>query len=274
MEDVVLHYQPGSTDRLSTLLERTEKLLEPFPCRPPPVFTPWFPVTAADRRLPIRPAKPAPIILSLTSPLPHDGHFHTAVTRLHPENKLRKPKRVAGRPPAATADSPPTPKDTVSDPQTSSHALASMLGDEATKEENHKDGAPLIAATDTPLKRSWSVFAQRGVLLQNSQLLSQHFHHMVSVHRLHLRQRAKWVIGQHNCGAARDVEQVWRALSRPALGSRLPTCNANVRRDRAEIWVFCDVLYAEQVGRFLKEQLELSGGISLCVHKFGNVFSM
>lgn len=97
---------------------------------------------------------------------------------------------------------------------------------------------------------------------------------MVSVHRLHLRQRAKWVIRQHNCGAARDIEQVWRALSRSVWSSRLPTCNANIQRERAEIWVFCDVVHCEQVGRLLKDELQLSGRIGLSVRRLGNIFSM
>lgn len=70
------------------------------------------------------------------------------------------------------------------------------------------------------------------------------------------------------------VFQVWRFLNRPVRRSRLPTCNANLQRERAEVWVFCDVLFAEQVGRLLKEELRLSGSIFLSVHRLGRVFSM
>ncbi|KAM7391013.1 hypothetical protein PAMP_021731 [Pampus punctatissimus] len=216
MEDVVLHYQPGSADGLATLLKRTQKLLEPFSCRPPPVFTPWFPATPGHQ-LPIRPAKPAPVITSSAQILASDSRPHT-------------------------------------------HTV------EAVTERRHDClHAPRDVLTREGFTRSWSVFAQKGVLLQSSQSLSKHFHHMVSTHRLHLRQRAKWVIAQHNCGEAADIEQVWRALSRSVRSSRLPTCNANIQRDRAEIWVFCDVLYSEQVGRFLKDELQLTGRISLSV---------
>uniref|UniRef100_A0A3Q0R3A5 Zgc:101664 n=1 Tax=Amphilophus citrinellus TaxID=61819 RepID=A0A3Q0R3A5_AMPCI len=153
---------------LGSLLETTQKLLEPFPCRTPPVFTPWFPTASGDCPLPLRPGRP------------HDG--------------------------------------------------------------------------------------------PSSQSLSKQFHHTVSIHGLHLRQRAKWVIRELNCGTAGNIEEVGGIRS--VRSSRLPTCNANIQRERAEIWVFCDVLHSEQVGRFLKDELKLSGRISLTVHRLGNIFSM
>uniref|UniRef100_A0AAX7SUL1 Uncharacterized protein n=1 Tax=Astatotilapia calliptera TaxID=8154 RepID=A0AAX7SUL1_ASTCA len=195
MGDVVLHYQPGSADELGSLLETTQKLLEPFPLRAPPAFTPWFPTLTGDCRLPIRPARPAPVVTCLDD---------------SPAAEVRRSR--------------------------------------------------------------WSVFTQRGVLQQSSQSLSKQFHHAVSVHGLHLRQRAKWVIGELNCGAARDIEEVGGI--RLARTSCLPSCNANIQRERGEIWVFCDVLHSEQVGRFLKEELRLSGRIDLSVRRLGNVFSM
>ncbi|KAM7415524.1 hypothetical protein PAMA_017843 [Pampus argenteus] len=161
MEYVVLHYQPGSADGLAALLERTQKLLEPFPCRPPPVFTPWFPA-APGRHLPIRPAKPAPVITSLAQIPASDSRLHT-----HTEAVTER------------RDCLHVPRDVLS-----------------------REG----------FTRSWSVFAQKGVLLQSSQSLSKHFHHMVSTHRLHLRQRAKWVISQQNCGEEADIEQVGKRL--------------------------------------------------------------
>ncbi|XP_023257161.1 uncharacterized protein FLJ26957-like [Seriola lalandi dorsalis] len=294
MEHVVLHYQSGSADGLGSLLERTEKLLEPFPCRTIPVFTPWFPATAADHRLPIRPAKPAPVIASVDDLLVSESrlHSHTAVTNSLPQNKLQKPKvygpvaeKHQDRPHTETTRSPPgktqKSKDAFCISETPNHLLPASLCHKPEREvtrlspeklpQTDRDGVPV---TDSPIRRSWSVSSQRGVLLQSSQSLSKQFHHMVSVHKLHLRQRAKWVIGEHNCEAARDIEQVWRTLSRSVRSSRLPTCNANIQRERAEIWVFCDVLHSEQVGRFLKEELQLSGRISLSVHRLGNVFSV
>lgn len=281
MEDVVLHYQPGSGDGLGALLEQTQKLLEPFPCRPPPVFTPWFPA-AAGRHLPIRPAKPAPVITTSDQILASDSrpHAHTAeaVTEPLTEIKLRKPKvdncpaeRRHGRP---HAEATRAPRDGVC---LSENVPPASLFNKPDREvtrpspDKHREG---FSVTDSPVKRSWSVSAQKSVLPQSSQSLSKQFRHMVSTHRLHLRQRVRWVIGQHNCGEAKDIEQVWRALNRFVRSSRLPTCNANIQRERAEIWVFCDVLCSEQVGCFLKDELQLSGRISLAVHRLGNIFSM
>lgn len=255
MEDVVLHYQPGSAVGLSSLLERTEKLLESFPCRTPPVFTPWFPDAAADLHLPIRPAKPAPVITGTD--------IHTA------QNKPQKPDAngLVDRPPAETP--PENPQDGVGVSGTPKCLLPERQVTRLPPENT--DG---LLVTHSPVKRSWSVFTQKGVLLPSSQSLSKQFHHMVSVHRLHLHQRAKWVISQHNCGAARDIEQVWRALSRSVQSSRLPTCNANIQREWAEIWVFCDVVHCERVGRLLKDELQLLGRIGLSVRRLGNIFSM
>ncbi|XP_037115093.1 shieldin complex subunit 3 isoform X2 [Syngnathus acus] len=190
MQVVILHHRLKGSDGLRDLIATTEKLLEPFPCRPPSAFTPWFLHSSAQCPLPIRPAKRAPVI----------------------------------------------------------NAAAAV-------------------------KRSWSVLASKDVH-QVSPSLSKRFRCTVSVHALHPRQRSKWVISRHNCGATRDIEQVWRALSSAARHAGLPTCNANIQRERAEIWVFCDVAYSEQVGHFLKEHLQLSGSIRLCVHKLGEIFSL
>ncbi|XP_077416863.1 shieldin complex subunit 3 [Vanacampus margaritifer] len=220
MEDVVLHHRLEGSDGLSDLIATTEKLLEPFPCRPPPVFTPWF-SHSAQRLPPIRPAKRAPVINAEDVKCCQDA--------------LKENVSGTTNPPIA-----------------------------------EKKSASIGAAA---VKRSWSVWAPRGVR-QRLPSLSKRFRRTVSVHTLHLYQRSKWVISQHNCGAARDIEQVWRALSRATRRAGLPTCNANIQRERAEIWVFCDVAYSEQVGHFLKKHLQLSGSIRLSVHKLGDVFSL
>lgn len=196
MEDVVLHYRPGSAVGLSSLLQRAEKLLETFPFRTPPVFSPWFP-TAADRHLPIRPAKPAPIITcscEVTGPDPG-----TAQNRLPQPQTHENPR----------AESTTLPHDGLS--ETSTCLLPTSLFHNMSP-KSHTGG---VAVADRPLSRSWSVFTHRGVL-QSSQPLSKQFRHMVSVHRLHLYQRVKWVIGQHSCGTSGDIEQV--SITR--IGSR------------------------------------------------------
>ncbi|XP_068167253.1 shieldin complex subunit 3 [Antennarius striatus] len=277
MEDVVLHYQPESAAGLSSLLETTEKLLESFPCRTPPVFTPWFPA-AADLHRPIRPAKAAPIItISENKP-------HTPTVQNNPQKPVgdgRGPERAYECPRAETTGTPLEKPEKPDNCVCVSENLNSSWedGNNSKKQRDINKSSPGkhksdLLFTASPRKRSWSVFIQNKVLLQSSQSLSQNFRRVMSVHRLHLRQRVKWVISQHNCGATGDIEQVWQAVSRSVQTSRLPTCNANIQWERAEIWVFCDVIHAEQVGRFLKDELQLSGRISLSVRRLGKIFSM
>lgn len=221
---MVVHYRPGSAADLGSLLQRTETLLESFPCRTPPIFSPWF-LAAADRHPPIRPARAAPVISC------------SSETRTH----------------AAPRETPCPQK-----------PRGDVCGSERRLDRKR-----------TRAGRSWTVSSHgHRVLLDTSQSLSRSFLQLVSAHQLHLRQRVKWVISRHNCGASRDLEQVWQALSRSVQSSRLPSCNANIQRERAEIWVFCDVLHSEQVGRSLKEELRLSGTIGLSAHGRGDIFSM
>lgn len=174
MDDVVLHYRPGSAADVGALVERTERLLEAFPCRPSPVFTPWFP-SAAGSPLPIRPARPPPVITDWSE-------LCAAQSGPEPPGESR---------PRAAEPGQEVPT-----------ALASTELQTTTK--------PSHRLTGSAVRRSWSVFKQRGVLLRRSpHTLSKHFRRMVSLHRLHLQQRVKWVIAEHNCGTSRDIEQVW-----------------------------------------------------------------
>ncbi|KAI3372166.1 hypothetical protein L3Q82_007021 [Scortum barcoo] len=210
MEDVVLHYQPGAAAGLCSLLEKTEKLLESFPCRTPPVFAPWFPA-ATDRHLPIRPAKPAPVI-TCSGVLVSDSEPRSHTEQNKPQSSAGDERPRGHRPSETnrTPDSPQKHKDGVA--ETSNRRLLEVTGPSSVK---HKD---CRSATDSPVKRSWSVFAQRRVSLQCVQTPSKQFQHTMSVHKLDLRQRAKWVIGQHNCGAARDIEQPYCAVTMSSEG--------------------------------------------------------
>lgn len=262
MEDVVLHYRPGSALGLSALVERTERLLKAFPLRPSPVFTPWFP-SAAGGPLPIRPARPPPVI----------SGWSESWTCTAQSGRDKPGERCAGKSTDAAEPQLEEPQElpTLRPERLPPAVLPSSGQPQTTRTSSDGRG---ISVAGSPVRRSWSVFKQRGVLLRKSQPLSKHFRHMVTVHRLHLQQRVKWVIGQHNCGTSRDIEQVWQTVSRSVRSARLPTCNANIQRERAEIWVFCDVLHSEQVGRSLKDELQLSGTIRLSHHRRGDIFSM
>lgn len=187
MEDVVLHYQPGSEARLNSLLETTEKLLKPFPCRTPPVFTPWF----SDSHFPIRPAKSAPVITSFDNRYfqssPHRPGLESIVQRT--QEHLSVDRLIQDH------------KDFIL--ETKENLLLGGLKNSRASPHDHKH---YCAVKASPFRRSWSVFTHKGVLLQNSEPLSQDFCHMVSMLQLHLRQRVRWVISKHNCPG--DIEQV------------------------------------------------------------------
>lgn len=187
MEDVVLHYQPGSEARLNSLLETTEKLLKPFPCRTPPVFTPWF----SDSHFPIRPAKSAPVINSFDNRYfqssPHRPGLESIVQRT--QEHLSVDRLIQGQ------------KDFLL--ETKENLPLGGLKNSRASPHDHKH---YCAVKASPFRRSWSVFTHKGVLLQNSEPLSRDFCHMVSMFQLHLRQRVRWVISKHNCPG--DIEQV------------------------------------------------------------------
>ncbi|KAM6965435.1 shieldin complex subunit 3 [Aplochiton taeniatus] len=123
------------------------------------------------------------------------------------------------------------------------------------------------------IQRSWCVAKQQSLLSRNPRPLSKQFLKVVWTNRLHLRQRVKWLVYEHNCATAGDLEQVWTVLNLAIKTSKLPTCNANIRRDLKQIWVFCDVLHCEYIGKYLKEKFKLTGNITLSVHKQGDIFS-
>ncbi|XP_029915407.1 shieldin complex subunit 3 [Myripristis murdjan] len=303
MEDVVLHHRPDSASGLRCLLDTTQKLLEPFPRRTPPTFTPWFP-PSADRRLPIRPGRAAPVITAAIiqetaaeAQTPRGSSVcerAAAPVGWTPQTAGRDDRLACERRPEPAATKPPeedeepelrdvhlvTDRPARPDPQAETlkkpnrPAPAAALSGRAASAKSSPEKQPQKDGGDAGGRRSWSVLAQKGTAAWSSVSLSSHFLGTVCKHRLHLHQRAKWVISQHNCGASRDIEQVWRAVSRAIRSCRLPTCNGNIQRSQAEIWLFCDLLYSELVGTFLKDELRLAGSISLSVHKLGNIFSL
>ncbi|XP_062310776.1 shieldin complex subunit 3 [Osmerus eperlanus] len=253
--DLVLHFREDSAD-LGTLVSQTEKAFEDFPCRVLPVFTPWYPSTG-DKPLPTRPLKSPPII--------------------YPEEVIKIQRHIltlARELPESVHECSDTDGSPLDCGQTS---LGRALVAAQTCPETW---APRVQSKDGVLdnkvkRRSWSVAsqAQRGLLASpNSHTFSRQFHKIVCSHRLNLLQRAKWVINGHSCVAG-DLEQAWRGVTRAMRNSKLPTCNANIQRSLGQIWVFCDVLHCEHVGKYLKDQLQLTGNITLSVHRLGDILS-
>ncbi|XP_048100395.1 shieldin complex subunit 3 [Alosa alosa] len=244
--DVVLHYKKNGPNDMVTFAERA---LEDFPRRVLPTFRPWFP-THEDQYLPIRPLKRAPIVLAedLKGLLLHQPSPEPLVS-------FTEPQPIS----LCRGNTCLTEK-----PQVTLLECADDCDYVKTSEENEN--------TTKRFRRSWSVFASGAKFSENTQTLSKQFQKLIERHGLELRQRAKWIIGEVNCGP-RHIESVWAKITRAVRQSKLPTCNANFQRNISQIWVFCDVIYGEYIGNFLKKEFHLNGQLSFAVHKHGNIFS-
>lgn len=183
-----------------------------------------------------------------------------------PHGKLGKSTSYIPKPPPHTPLPPLVPAGQTRPPDNTSPDTARLSPEKRTP--RHR------VSEDGGVQRSWSVVAHSGLPPRTAPSLSERFHETVTGHGLHLRQRARWLIGQHNWVPSGDMEQVWRKLNRSIKSSSLPTCNANIQREQRQIWVFCDVLYSEHVGKYLKEELALSGQITLFVSKLGNILTL
>ncbi|XP_057212148.1 shieldin complex subunit 3 [Triplophysa rosa] len=119
-------------------------------------------------------------------------------------------------------------------------------------------------------KRSWCVITDRTTPEKITHSFSRLFRKVIAKHRLHLHQRVKWVVCELNC-VTHTIDEVWFQLNRAIRHSRLPTCNSNFQRDLCQIWIYCDLFYSEFIGSFLKKELQLSGQMTLTVHKLGDI---
>lgn len=231
-----LHYK-DKQDKWKDLVFVTQRALEDFPCRVLPKFTPWFPSRSSDR--PIRPQKAPPVIsveiLNGSSGLQRPGVELEKSCQGHFDVFKRK---------SVTS---PKPNDGEWDPQ----------GENVPKKS----------------RRSWSVNSSKMARTEDTQPFSGRFHKTVEAYGLHSHQRAKWIIRDLNC-APRSVEEVWSRVDHAIKHSRLPMCNANFQRSLDQIWVYSDILYCEYIGHFLRQKLQLSGEITLAVHKLGNIFTL
>ncbi|XP_010894309.1 shieldin complex subunit 3 [Esox lucius] len=247
--DVLLYYKTNDGG-LKLLVDKSEKALEDFPCRVLPTFKPWFP-PEQDYSLPIRPLKAPPVI---------------SLEDLENLQKCLLPADIAE--PLLCEESLQNVALT-SLGRSMLHAQACSEPGKAAQNEYN-----LQRKLQSPKeRRSWSVVSHHGLFLQGTQSFSKRFHRVVWMHRLHMRQRAKWVIDELNCVTS-NIEKIWRELNQAIRNIKLPTCNANIQRDLTQIWVFCDVLYCEYVGHYLKEEFQLTGQITLVVHKLGNILSL
>ncbi|XP_055080117.1 shieldin complex subunit 3 isoform X2 [Periophthalmus magnuspinnatus] len=324
MEDVFLHYKSGPDQDLPSLIGTTERLLAPFPCRPPQVFSPWFP-SIVDRHLPLRPARHPPKILSAPAPSTEEVREETGLTQdlnqtasiqdqnqtgpnenLNQTTQETREKTGPNQDPnhiESTQDQNQTsPNENLNSCQTGPTQRHDnfMNGETSPRVDEHeviRSECPFVPETppgpglqvqtgsgskpDSPSKRCWTVFRHRVQTKDRTkdqtkvkcrvQTSSRRFLQTVSKLRLHPRQRVKWVIDKNNC---RDIEQVWRCLSRPSLSALPSSCNAHIVRDQAQIWLYCDLVQSEEVGLRLKEELSLRGRISLWERSHGNIYCL
>ncbi|XP_056320198.1 shieldin complex subunit 3 [Danio aesculapii] len=126
-------------------------------------------------------------------------------------------------------------------------------------------------AEEQKFQRTWCVIQDRNAPLQTTQSFSRLFRMTIEKHKLHLRQRVRWALSERNCAG---LEDLWVGINRAVRHSRMPTCNANFQRALAQIWLYCDVLYCEYIGNFLKQEFQLSGQITLSVHKLGDIIKL
>ncbi|XP_017324330.1 shieldin complex subunit 3 [Ictalurus punctatus] len=241
--DVCLHYK-SHQDKSNDFVSISEKALEVFPRRVLPVFTPWFP-SGTDRSCPIKPKKDPPVI-SLNQQessefLPRQPEFVFSSSRCTDDQE----KFV----------------------DTSKRRLISIP---APADEQPKADFENVAKR---CKRSWSVYPPKKKTPQRTQYISRQFQKTVQRYGLDLHQRAKWIISELNC-APQSIEEVWSKLNQAIKQSRLPTCNANYQRNLIQIWVYSDISYCEYIGNFLRENFQLSGELTLAVHKLGDIFKL
>lgn len=239
--DVCLHYTDDQ-DSTTDLVSISEKALEDFPCRVLPIFTPWFP-SGTEKSFPIKPKKPPPLIS-------FNQHKRSEFSPYQPEFVFSA-RHCA-------------------DDQEKSEDKRKLRSIPASANEHSKADFENVAKK---CKRSWSVFPPKTKTPPRTQNISGQFYRTIQRYGLDLHQRAKWIISEPNC-APQSIEEVWTKLSHDIKYARLPTCNANYQSNLKQIWVYCDILYCEYIGHFLREHFRLSGELTLAVHKLGDIFKL
>ncbi|XP_058245469.1 shieldin complex subunit 3 [Hemibagrus wyckioides] len=241
--DVCLHYK-GDQDKSNELVSISEKALEDFPRRVLPIFTPWFP-SGTDVSCAIKPKKAPPVISfhqqKSDECFPQQPEFVFSSSRCTYDHEkfVDTGKRKL-----------------ISSPTSADEHTRADFEDVAKKR-----------------KRSWSVLPPKTKTPQRTQDISRHLQKTVQRYGLDLHQRAKWIISELNC-APQSIEEVWSKLSHAINHAKLPTCNANYQRNLIQIWVYCDISYCEYIGNFLRETFQLSGELTLAVHKLGDIFKL
>ncbi|XP_048459435.1 shieldin complex subunit 3 [Rhincodon typus] len=247
--ELVVHYRPNQ-DFSSEVLKITEKLLEDFPRKSSPRFIPWF--SDDIKSLPIKPKKRPPSISN--------------------EEAQRIEKYLVEVEFKAETQNYDCTEDLL---EFSANLQMDHLAEVAAAEFVPGMTDLLCGVTNEEYKseRSWSITGYSRTKGLNILTVSQRLQIIKEKLQLHSFQRAKWVIDQSNF-SAEQLEEIWAKLSSVIKHGDLPGCNAKIHRHLGEIWVFCDLMCCEYVGYFIKQILNLTGKISLLVHRHGLIYNL
>ncbi|KAM8961110.1 shieldin complex subunit 3 [Pelodytes ibericus] len=249
--EVVVHHRP-SQNQQEELHRIAAGALEEFPVRPMPVFSPWFPCY-----LPSCALKPqiCPPYIAQEDML--QANTHTVNTEL---------------------------LDSIKSYDHTLH-LMDFQPNVGLKHEADKQTEELIGQGEAsydkqavePSKpvftRSWSVCSPKGIQKKTLLPLSNVLKNILSRLELYPFHRGWWTIAPSMCGGL-SLDEAWVKLNRVIKNHFIPSCNATMRREIHEIWVFCDLQYCEHAGTLLKEELKLTGRMDLCVRKHGVIFCL
>ncbi|XP_075049870.1 shieldin complex subunit 3, partial [Mixophyes fleayi] len=251
--DVILHYRTLQ-NRLDELQKIAAGSLEEFPLRLVPKFDPWFPYHV--RNFILKPQMHPPLIsVELCSKISY-GTFDPVQVQ---------PFMCYDPTPGLLEFKPNVHTENVDDKQiVTSKKDGFMCSPQPMNENVSKEIAHV---------RSWSICTQRASGEDPILAPSEQLKDILERHRLNLFHRGRWTILPSACGGL-SLEEVWGKLSRLMRHCHLPSCNATMRRDICEIWIFCDLRYCEHIGTLVRLELKLCGRIDLFVHKHGIILSM
>ncbi|XP_063312989.1 shieldin complex subunit 3 [Pelobates fuscus] len=247
--EVIVHYRP-SINQKEVIQKIADAALEQFPVRTLPTFSPWFPCNSPSFAL--KPQINPPLISQ------EDAKYINPCT-VNTENV----GRCKGY--DCTMDLLEFKPSTKNE------------GDQHSKKiinyENTFIEGQAAEPGKTMLRRSWSLCTSRCNWPETIIPLSEELKNHLNTLLLNPFHRGWWSIEPSMCGGL-NLEEVWMKLNRINKHHYLPSCNATLRRDLPEIWVFCDLQYCEHTGTFLKEKLKLTGKMKLYVRKHGIILHL
>ncbi|XP_067890390.1 trafficking protein particle complex subunit 13 isoform X6 [Heterodontus francisci] len=232
--ELVVHYRPNQ-DCSPEVLKIAERLIEDFPQRISPRFMPWFPNNLQST--PVKPEKCPPTISDEEAKRIEkylvEREFKAEVQYYDCTEGLLEFSANLQR------DGPLT------------RVAAVKFLPETTRLQCG------ITNEEYKSERSWSIAGYSRIRGPSTLEVSQGLQIIKEKLQLHSFQRAKWVIDQSNC-SSQQLEETWAKLSSIIKHGDLPGCNAKIHRHLGQIWIFCDLVCCEYVGKLIKQILNLT----------------